>query len=229
MTEIPEHLVVGPKDGVSYPLTLQYCGNCSMPLEVSKQTRSHLKLYLTEFRPRFRCSIVNTIRTMRNAKHGWKKICQRSFPRCVLTMVRTAPPVVKMKRNVKNVAERACSKRKRSKKMDRKKYAFREHLAAKGRAWPLWPALVLLVGSLVSCWSSIATHPPDPFEHLINEIVFFTGPQKLTWKWLQNSLAQNSHAVHRWRATMRSSYRATSKMNYSILYQRSGQKSTKTQ
>ncbi|XP_055606450.1 density-regulated protein homolog [Uranotaenia lowii] len=31
--EIPERLQIGPKDGVNYPLTVQYCGNCSMPLE----------------------------------------------------------------------------------------------------------------------------------------------------------------------------------------------------
>lgn len=36
MTEIPERLQIGPKDGVDYPLTVQYCGNCTMPLEVSE-------------------------------------------------------------------------------------------------------------------------------------------------------------------------------------------------
>lgn len=34
MTEILEHLKSGPKDGVVYPITVQYCGNCSMPIEV---------------------------------------------------------------------------------------------------------------------------------------------------------------------------------------------------
>jgi len=33
MTEIPDRLVAGPKDGISYPITVQYCGNCSMPIE----------------------------------------------------------------------------------------------------------------------------------------------------------------------------------------------------
>ncbi|XP_021695482.1 density-regulated protein homolog [Aedes aegypti] len=33
VSEIPEKLKIGPKDGVSYPLSVQYCGNCSMPLE----------------------------------------------------------------------------------------------------------------------------------------------------------------------------------------------------
>ncbi|XP_058121247.1 density-regulated protein homolog [Anopheles ziemanni] len=32
-TEIPERLIIGPKNGVVYPLTVSYCGNCSMPLE----------------------------------------------------------------------------------------------------------------------------------------------------------------------------------------------------
>lgn len=36
MTTIPDHLISGPKDGVNYPRTLQYCGNCTMPLEVSQ-------------------------------------------------------------------------------------------------------------------------------------------------------------------------------------------------
>ncbi|XP_050075596.1 density-regulated protein homolog [Anopheles maculipalpis] len=31
--EVPERLVIGPKEGVTYPLTVAYCGNCSMPLE----------------------------------------------------------------------------------------------------------------------------------------------------------------------------------------------------
>ncbi|XP_031624346.1 density-regulated protein homolog [Contarinia nasturtii] len=34
MTEILEHLKIGPKEGVTYPVTnVQYCGNCSMPIE----------------------------------------------------------------------------------------------------------------------------------------------------------------------------------------------------
>lgn len=37
MTAIPEHLVIGPKAGVDYPLSIQYCGNCSMPIEVNKK------------------------------------------------------------------------------------------------------------------------------------------------------------------------------------------------
>lgn len=33
VSEIPEKLQIGPKAGASYPLSVQYCGNCSMPLE----------------------------------------------------------------------------------------------------------------------------------------------------------------------------------------------------
>ncbi|XP_037028184.1 density-regulated protein homolog [Bradysia coprophila] len=33
MTDVPEHLISGPKAGINYPLTVQYCGNCSMPIE----------------------------------------------------------------------------------------------------------------------------------------------------------------------------------------------------
>ncbi|XP_053681844.1 density-regulated protein homolog [Sabethes cyaneus] len=33
VSEIPEKLQIGTKEGVQYPLSVQYCGNCSMPLE----------------------------------------------------------------------------------------------------------------------------------------------------------------------------------------------------
>lgn len=33
VSEIPARLQAGPKEGVSYPLSVQYCGHCSMPLE----------------------------------------------------------------------------------------------------------------------------------------------------------------------------------------------------
>lgn len=32
-TAIPEHLLAGPKPGLNYPLIVQYCGHCTMPLE----------------------------------------------------------------------------------------------------------------------------------------------------------------------------------------------------
>lgn len=47
MTAIPEHLVSGPKDNVNYPLTVQYCGHCSMPLEVN--TNKLLKYLSTHY------------------------------------------------------------------------------------------------------------------------------------------------------------------------------------
>lgn len=28
-------LSIGPKEGVEYPVDTQYCGNCTMPIEVS--------------------------------------------------------------------------------------------------------------------------------------------------------------------------------------------------
>lgn len=28
-------LSIGPKDGVEYPVDTQYCGNCTMPIEVN--------------------------------------------------------------------------------------------------------------------------------------------------------------------------------------------------
>ena len=35
MTDIPEKLKIGPREGVTYPITVAYCGNCTMPIEVS--------------------------------------------------------------------------------------------------------------------------------------------------------------------------------------------------
>lgn len=35
MTDIQEKLKIGPRPGVSYPVTVAYCGNCTMPIEVS--------------------------------------------------------------------------------------------------------------------------------------------------------------------------------------------------
>lgn len=47
MTEIPERLQIGPKSGLDYPLTVQYCGNCTMPLEVNNS--HHFVLHLNIF------------------------------------------------------------------------------------------------------------------------------------------------------------------------------------
>ena len=32
---VADRLKLGPREGVNYPLIVQYCGNCSMPIEVS--------------------------------------------------------------------------------------------------------------------------------------------------------------------------------------------------
>lgn len=32
---VAERLKLGPREGVTYPLVVKYCGNCSMPIEVS--------------------------------------------------------------------------------------------------------------------------------------------------------------------------------------------------
>lgn len=33
---IDPRLKIGPQEGVSYPISVTYCGNCTMPIEVSK-------------------------------------------------------------------------------------------------------------------------------------------------------------------------------------------------
>lgn len=40
--EIPEHLKVGAKEGIEYPITVSYCGNCTMPIEVINSRRKKL-------------------------------------------------------------------------------------------------------------------------------------------------------------------------------------------
>ena len=35
MTDLQEKLKIGPRAGVTYPITVAYCGNCTMPIEVS--------------------------------------------------------------------------------------------------------------------------------------------------------------------------------------------------
>lgn len=33
MTDLQEKLKIGPRDGVTYPIAVSYCGNCTMPIE----------------------------------------------------------------------------------------------------------------------------------------------------------------------------------------------------
>lgn len=50
MTEnivVPDRLKLGPRESVSYPIAVDYCGNCSMPIEVNK--------FLSEFFNNFCC------------------------------------------------------------------------------------------------------------------------------------------------------------------------------
>lgn len=80
MTEILEHLKSGPREGVTYPQSVLYCGNCSMPIEVRifaehRHLCNNLKLIIYSFV----FSTVNIIQIMKNVKHGWKKICQMNF------------------------------------------------------------------------------------------------------------------------------------------------------
>lgn len=32
---VAERLKLGPREGVTYPVVVKYCGNCSMPIEVN--------------------------------------------------------------------------------------------------------------------------------------------------------------------------------------------------
>lgn len=35
VSPLAQKLAIGPRDGVEYPVTVPYCGNCTMPIEVS--------------------------------------------------------------------------------------------------------------------------------------------------------------------------------------------------
>lgn len=39
-------LSIGPKEGVEYPVDTQYCGNCTMPIEVSFPETSHVPILI---------------------------------------------------------------------------------------------------------------------------------------------------------------------------------------
>lgn len=34
LSPLAQKLAIGPRDGVDYPVTVPYCGNCTMPIEV---------------------------------------------------------------------------------------------------------------------------------------------------------------------------------------------------
>lgn len=75
MIDPAERLKLGPKEGVTYPLVVQYCGNCTMPLEVSPD---NITLKLNFFKLYLICcyfvSTVNTIPNSKNAELGLKNI-----------------------------------------------------------------------------------------------------------------------------------------------------------
>lgn len=35
VNNVAERLQVGPREGVTYPIKMKYCGHCTMPIEVS--------------------------------------------------------------------------------------------------------------------------------------------------------------------------------------------------
>jgi hypothetical protein len=37
MTELQEKLKIGPREGAQYPIIVNYCGVCTMPIEVNIQ------------------------------------------------------------------------------------------------------------------------------------------------------------------------------------------------
>ena len=134
MTEIPDRLRVGPKEGLHYPLSVQYCGNCSMPIEVSA---SIVESSCWEAIQRwfFDFSIASTTRTTKSARLGWKRICHLSSQ---IWKWRTemAVQLVRMTRSDRNEVVKECWKRRKQRTMSPKRFACRELLVAKRKVSP---------------------------------------------------------------------------------------------
>lgn len=46
MENLAEKLKIGPQEGVQYPIQVIYCGNCTMPIEVSILEPSDRKIFI---------------------------------------------------------------------------------------------------------------------------------------------------------------------------------------
>lgn len=74
---VADRLQLGPREGVTYPIQMKYCGHCTMPIEVSSSSnlgkihiRDHiwpiyLHIYISTIR-----STASTIRSTRSARSG---------------------------------------------------------------------------------------------------------------------------------------------------------------
>lgn len=65
-------LKIGAKPGVTYPVEVIYCGNCTMPIEV-RFSILHLFYYISNKFFVLTHSIVNIIQSMTDVSIGWKR------------------------------------------------------------------------------------------------------------------------------------------------------------
>lgn len=90
--------------------------------------------------------------------------------------------------------------------------------------------------TVVTGLSTFGTHGPDTFLKVFFFFLsgtmqlfnFFFCSQTLIWKLRPSSSEPSLRAAHRWRVTMKSLFRAMSKTISLMLYQKNGQRSTKT-
>lgn len=77
---VADRLQVGPREGVTYPIQMKYCGHCTMPIEVSERKIKAGKksiVYMVCVFPFH--STASTIRSTRNARNGWSAICRTTL------------------------------------------------------------------------------------------------------------------------------------------------------
>lgn len=69
-----EKMRTGPREGVEYPVSVNYCGNCTMPIEVYKFDFNYFSIFIFDF-----FSFVRSTRSSRSAKNGSRRICRKSL------------------------------------------------------------------------------------------------------------------------------------------------------
>lgn len=69
-----EKMRTGPREGVEYPISVKYCGNCTMPIEVCKFYFNYFPIFISDI-----FSSVLIIPNSRSARNGSRRICRKSL------------------------------------------------------------------------------------------------------------------------------------------------------
>ena len=119
---LEEKLQMGPKPGLAYPLQVIYCGNCTMPIEVSVSL-----IFANSPNP---SSTASTIPNTTSANSGWNEIYPTNSRKWRSGMKPTRAEAAKKRRNARNAGAKAWSKLKR-RRTGLSKCACREHQEGK--------------------------------------------------------------------------------------------------